>query len=485
MAMLINIEKILNTSPSVAILKARSSNIIIDFLTNVFNDVNAISHENIHSQLAEYLNNHGVDEDEESDILYTDTYEEKAAKYIRKWTDSGFLTNYRNEDGEIYYELSSHSSKVIDWLSGLKQEEYIGTESKFKSIINQLKELVEYTNEDREKRLQLLEDKKLEIEHQIQQLQMGEDVKVFEEYEIIPRFQQINKLAKELLTDFKDVDDNFKTIIKEIYQKQIDPNLKKGGILQYTFDALDELKSSSQGKSFYAFWEFLLAREMQTELDTLITELFQTLKEKNIEGGDTFLQNMVEYLYESGRKVYQTNDKMADKLSRIIRENEMSHVDTAKRIVQEIKNVLIEISKKGQKPDISLAVDDGMEISIPFDRKITFEQSENTDYEFNPETDTLSIEEFGELGKVFGNVFIDRKVLERNIHETMRDKSQVTLSDVIEQHPLKKGLPELFAYFGTLGQFPHKTVNEEKSLAIVFDYENNKRILIPEIIISL
>ena len=379
MAMLINIENILNTSPSVAILKARSSNIIIDFLTNVFNDVNAISHENIHSQLAEYLNNHGVDEDEESDILYTDTYEEKAAKYIRKWTDSGFLTNYRNEDGEIYYELSSHSSKVIDWLSGLKQEEYIGTESKFKSIINQLKELVEYTNEDREKRLQLLEDKKLEIEHQIQQLQMGEDVKVFEEYEIIPRFQQINKLAKELLTDFKDVDDNFKTIIKEIYQKQIDPNLKKGGILQYTFDALDELKSSSQGKSFYAFWEFLLAREMQTELDTLITELFQTLKEKNIEGGDTFLQNMVEYLYESGRKVYQTNDKMADKLSRIIRENEMSHVDTAKRIVQEIKNVLIEISKKGQKPDISLAVDDGMEISIPFDRKITFEQSENTD----------------------------------------------------------------------------------------------------------
>ena len=485
MAMLINIENILNTSPSVAILKARSSYIIIDFLTNVFNDVNAISHENIHSQLAEYLNNHGVDEDEESDILYTDTYEEKAAKYIRKWTDSGFLTNYRNEDGEIYYELSSHSSKVIDWLSGLKQEEYIGTESKFKSIINQLKELVEYTNEDREKRLQLLEDKKLEIEHQIQQLQMGEDVKVFEEYEIIPRFQQINKLAKELLTDFKDVDDNFKTIIKEIYQKQIDPNLKKGGILQYTFDALDELKSSSQGKSFYAFWEFLLAREMQTELDTLITELFQTLKEKNIEGGDTFLQNMVEYLYESGRKVYQTNDKMADKLSRIIRENEMSHVDTAKRIVQEIKNVLIVISKKGQKPDISLAVDDGMEISIPFDRKITFEQSENTDYDFNPETDTLSIEEFGELGKVFGNVFIDRKVLERNIHEAMRGKSQVTLSDVIEQHPLKKGLPELFAYFGTLGQFPHKTVNEEKSLAIVFDYENNKRILIPEIIISL
>ena len=108
-----NIIESLKTSPSVAILRARSCNIIIEFFTEVFDDVTAISHENIHSQLAEYLNSHGYDVDEENDILFTDTYEEKADKYIKKWTDSGFLTNYRNEDGEIYYELSSHSSKVI------------------------------------------------------------------------------------------------------------------------------------------------------------------------------------------------------------------------------------------------------------------------------------------------------------------------------------------------------------------------------------
>lgn len=480
-----SIIEILNNSPSIALLRARSCNIILEFFTIVFDNSAAISLENIHCQLADFLNDHGVEVDEENDIQFSDTYEEKAAKYIKRWTDSGFLTNYRNEDGEIYYELSSHSSKVIDWLSGLKQEEYIGTESKFKSIITQLKELVEFTNEDRGKRLQLLEDKKQEIEYQIQQLQLGEDVIVFEEYEIVPRFQQINKQAKELLTDFKDVDDNFKAIIKEIYQKQIDQTLNKGSILQYTFDALDELKSSSQGKSFYAFWEFLLAREMQSELDALVSELFQTLNKKNIDSSDTFLKNMVEYLYDSGRKVYQTNDKMADKLSRIIRESEMARSDMAKRVVQEIKNTLIDISKKRHKPDISLTVDAGMEISIPFDRQITFEQDEDTEYAFNPESGNLSIDEFGELGKVFGNVHVDRKVLERNIREAMNDKSQIALSDVIEQYPLKQGLSELFAYFGVLRQFPHNSINEEKRQAIMFDYNNNKRILIPEIIISL
>ena len=476
--------EVLDKSPSVAMLRARSCGYILDFLIGAFENETAVSSENLHNKLADYLNDRGVENEDETEIQFFDTYEEKAVKYIKKWTDSGFLTNYRNEDGEIYYELSSHTSKVIDWLSGLKREEYIGTESKFKSIITQLRELVEYTNDDKIKRLELLKDKKQEIEHQIQRLEMGEDVKVFEEYEIVPRFQQISKLAKELLSDFKDVDDNFKNIIKEIYQKQIDPTLNKGDIMQFTFDALDELKSSPQGKSFYAFWEFLLAREMQNELETMIADLFKTLKDKKIETNDNFLGNMVAYLYESGNKVYRTNDKMADKLSRIIRENVVSRSDITKHIVQDIKNLLIDISKKNGKPDISLSIDDGIDINIPFDRKITFEQSENIEYTLKPTSSELNINDLNELGKVFGNVVVDKKKLEQNIRIALRDNSQVTLFDVIAKHPLQQGLPELFGYLGVLNHFRHTTINAEKQQPVDFDVEHKKRILIPEIIIS-
>ena len=480
----IDIIEILNSSPSVIMLRMKTCNIIVEFLTDVFDGVMAISYESIHNYLSDFLNNHEVEIDEENDILFSDTYEDKAAKYIKKWTDSGFLTNYRNEDGEIYYELSSHSSKVLDWLSGLKREEYIGTESKFKSIITQLRELVEYTSEDREKRLQILEDKKLEIEQQIQRLQMGDDVKIFEEYEIVPRFQQVSNLAKELLSDFKDVDDNFKSIIKDIYQKQIDPTLNKGGILQYTFDALDELKSSSQGKSFYAFWEFLLSRDMQDELEQLINNLFSTLQKRDIASDDRFLQNMVSYLYESGRKVYQTNDKMAEKLSHIIRENDVVRSDAAKRIVQEIKNSLIKISKSKSKPEISLSVEDGLDINIPFERKITFERSESTEYNLQPENYVLDFDSLNEIGKVFGNVVVDRKIIEHNLREVLKNKGQTTIAEVVSLHPLNQGLPELFTYFSVLNQFSHKTINEGKQEAVIFDENQKKRIIIPEIIVS-
>jgi len=193
----------------------------------------------------------------------------------------------------------------------------------------------------------------------------------------------------------------------------------------------------------------------------------------------------VSFLYDSGRKVYQTNDKMADKLSRIIRESETSKSGITQQIIQEIKNILIEISKKNMKPDISLEIDDGLDINIPFDRKITFEQSENTEYTAKPEPSVLSIEELGELSKIFSNVIIDKKVLEHNIRQTLKNQTQTTLCDVISQYPLKQGLPELFAYFSLLNKFPHKSVSDKKQQGVVFDYESNKRIQIPEIIISL
>ena len=100
-----------------------------------------------------------VEDDSEMTRL-VESNEQKAKRLIKDWTDKGFLTNYQNEEGEVIYEISSHTSKLIDWVVSLKKEDYIGTESKFKTLFSQLKELVEYSNEDREKRLELLRTEK-------------------------------------------------------------------------------------------------------------------------------------------------------------------------------------------------------------------------------------------------------------------------------------------------------------------------------------
>lgn len=485
MADLSQILNILNTSPSVELLRLRNREMIIEFLNNTFSDKQGvISFENIHTQLADFLERHEVENDEDSEITAFDTYETKAKKYISNWTNRGFLTNYPDEQGEVFYELSTHSSKTIDWLASLKKEEFVGTESKFNSILNQLKELVEFTNEDTEKRIQLLEEKKLEIEQQIQRIKIGEDVKVFEEFEIVPRFNQLNQSAKELLSDFKEVEDNFKEITKGIYQKHADGSLTKSDILEFTFDALDELKDSQQGKSFYAFWSFILNPELQSRLENLTKELYKTLEEKAIPVSDPFLKRMKKHLHSSGQKVYKANDKMAEKLSRIIRENESSKSEAAKNIIQEIKKQLLEISKTKKKPDISFELETDMEINIAYERKLTFEQKEDITYEDKPTIADDDITSSHHLSKLFSQSNIDKALLRNRIRDMLKEKSQITLLDVVENYGgLEKGLPELFGYIGIVKEFKHN-ISTEKTQFIVFDAESRKRIKIPEIILT-
>lgn len=475
----------LNTSPSVELLQLRNREMIITFLVKTFSNKQvAISSENIHTQLADFLEGYKIENDEESEISIFDTYEVKAKKYIQNWTNSGFLTNYPDEQGEVFYELSAHSSKTIDWLASLKKEEFVGTESKFNNILNQLKELVEFTNEDKEKRIQLLEEKKLEIVHQIQRIKTGEDVKVFEEFEIVPRFNQLNQSAKELLSDFKEVEDNFKEITKGIYQKHSDGTLTKNDILAFTFDALDELKDSQQGKSFYAFWSFILNPDLQSKWEDLTKELYNTLEEKAIPVNDSFLKGMKNHLYNSGRKVYKANDKMAEKLSRIIRENESSNSEATKKIIQEIKKQLVEISKKKQKPEISFELETDVEINIPFERKLTTEQSETVTYTSKPQKADDDITSSKQLEKLFSQSNIDKALLRKRIKEILQEKSQTTLLDIVEHYGgLEKGLPELFGYIAIVKEFKH-IISPDKTQNIVFDVENKKQIKIPEIILT-
>ena len=477
--------QIMESSPSVGLLKLKNRELILEFIIQTFMEGQAVvSFDQIHNSLSDYLDRKEVDQDEEMDLEVFDTYEMKARKYIRKWTDTGLLTNYQDDQGEVFYEISSHSSKTIDWLLSLEKKEFVGAESRFKDIFSQLGDLVEFTDDDQEKRIQILEAKKKEIEAQIKSLKAGEGVKVYEDYEIIPRFNQLNQSAKELLSDFKEVEDNFREITKQIYLKHAEGSLTKDHILEFTFDALDELKESQQGKSFYAFWSFLLNPSLQEDWTKLSKSLFERLDGKEISTSDIFLKDMKKFLHAAGQKVYKANDKMAEKLSRIIRETESSKVHATRNLIQEIKTKLIEVGKKKQRPDIGFMLESEPEINLPFERKLTFEPTEEIQYRNRPRRADSDFLNASNLGKLFGQKRVDREMIKQNIKKILSDKAQASLAEIIELNGgLNEGLPELFGYLSVSKDFKH-TINRESQQRVVFDRESRKTIHIPEVILT-
>lgn len=475
---------ILNNSPCVELIRQRNREIIVLFLYKTFYlRREPVPYESLRMKLTDYLSYINLENDDENDINVFDSYDEKAYKYIQRWTDKGFLRNYQEEGGEVYYELSSYSSKAIDWLLGLKREEFVGTESKFMNLFGQIKDLVEFTNEDPSERIRILEQKKMEIEHQIQSIRSGEAAVVYEEYQVLPRLRDITRRAKELLSDFKEVEDNFKSITKSIYQKHAEDDITKGDILGYTFESLDKLQKSSQGKSFYAFWDFLMTPSMQESWDKMVDDLYNTIDISQMNQDDLFLRNMKSYLYNSGKKVYQANDKMAEKLSRIICENSTSGSAASKRVIQDIQSVLIELASNNVRPDISIELETAPDISMPLERKLTFDKNEEVSYNKVIEIASSDISEALNADRLFVDYGIDSEILRSRIRQSLKRHRQTTLQDVIEENGgLAKGLSELFGYINVLRGFKH-TINEANTQIIEFDGKLQKSIVVPEIII--
>jgi hypothetical protein len=74
---------ILQNSPSIDILKLKNRGLIIVFFIDTFyNQQGAVGSDKIHNKLADYLESIHVEVDDESDIVFADSYEIKAKKYI-------------------------------------------------------------------------------------------------------------------------------------------------------------------------------------------------------------------------------------------------------------------------------------------------------------------------------------------------------------------------------------------------------------------
>ncbi len=129
-----NVQNVLSHSPSLRLLRLKQTGLILSFFFSVFKNDNlfAIGERVLINKLSDYLNFIDFnEEDEDYGITIYDEYEDKAKKLINKWTEINLLRNYQDDNGNIIYELTSHSEKTLQWFSSLEKKEFIGI---YKSI---------------------------------------------------------------------------------------------------------------------------------------------------------------------------------------------------------------------------------------------------------------------------------------------------------------------------------------------------------------
>lgn len=484
-----DVSELLQQSATVRLFRSESAALILSFFLRLFRAKNllTIAEHDLAEQLADFLEDISYQEtlpstDEGRQLSY---YEARARALMIRWCDQGFLRNYPDIKGEVFYELTPESEKALQWLESLQKQEFVGTESRFKDILNKMRELVENSSADPDERVRDLEAKKRAIEQEISRIRSEQSVKSFDDYQVKSRFQEIHRLAQQLLSDFREVEENFRELTREVYQRHLELRSGKGQILRYAFDALETLKQSDQGKSFYAFWDFLLMTAGQQELQDLTEQVFDLMRERGMEASDSFLRYLRNYLHQAAQKVLDSNDRMAERLSRLIIDKDPQESRALKETIARIKELAVKLVDQDNSDDDELPflwLEINPQIHMPMERRLSLEPEEPIFLE-QPDADSGFDDEPEVLEYLFKAFYVDKEAIRNRIDALLDQHPEWTLADILERYPIQQGLPELFAYLSLATRQAQDGVGQEPGgrVLIPFDSIHHRALLMPEV----
>jgi Protein of unknown function (DUF3375) len=437
------------------LLRKDTAPLITAFLYQVFKvePIPFIKNQELVKKLAEFLL-------EQEPILYPapENALAKAKLYLEQWANEEILRQYPNNAGEPINELTTYSERALRWLDSLKPKTFVGTESRFRSILHGLNELVEEAVEDPIRKIQELELKKAtfirETDEKIEQIKQSGKVEAFSVEQLEDQYSYLTQTARDLIADFKEVESNFKKIAQEIYQNQLG-QFQKGKLLGQLLDEIDKLEQSPQGKSFYGFWAYLRQEDRQSDIYDLARRVFTILKSKQIPTQDRFLLDIKNHLFEEGRKVLTSNNLMIERLYHLMSEKRLRHRMKALELTSAIQQWAVQNMDNPPKTDAFFTIEAlNPKLDWTWERSLQSEPPlSERGFRGRP---TTSEEDLLDDAALFQHFEINKNILIQNIENLLKERTPISLNEVLTIYPLTQGVAELVTYYAIAPHFQYQ-----------------------------
>jgi len=382
----------------------------------------------------------------------SEKYPKSARAYIDDWISAkgGYLRKYLpiNTD-EPECDLLPDVEKALRWLEEMQGKSFVGTESRLKLLLQLIGELVHGTSEDQQSKISTLEQKKAELEQQIQAVKQGMDIG-YSNTQVREKMYLIADMSRQLLGDFRQVEANFRELDKDTRKKITLGGLQKGNVLDAVFNDQDIIDDSDEGKSFGAFFELLMHGDMRESMRGDLKALLNLEHSKEFANNDELLQHLYSYLLEAGAKVNGTKVQITDQLRRYIQEQSQDN----KRILELIR----EVEAKVHQIDLDSGNNNELlsdknfveldsfqaQVSQLFSRNLyQAKQQESFDLAIDDQQNSEDVD----LTRLFEVTHINEFELQKQIDQCMANHhGQATLAQVVEQYPIQYGLDEVLTY---------------------------------------
>jgi hypothetical protein len=395
--------------------------------------------------------------------LGPETFPKPALEYLNDWAapDKGWLRKfYAHGSDEPQFDLTPATEKAITWLGTLTERSFVGTESRLLTLFDLLKQMSEGSEADPAKRVAELHKRRAEIDAEIARIQAG-DVPLLDETALKDRFQQFMQLARELLTDFREVEHNFRLLDRRVRERIALWDGAKGALLEEIMGERDAIADSDQGKSFRAFWDFLMSSSRQEELTERLAQVLALPAVSELKPDARTRRVHYDWL-EAGEHTQRTVAQLSQQLRRFL--DDAAWLEN-RRIMDILRGIEAKALAVRDAPPTGAwmdIADTAASIELPMERPLFTPSVKPRIADLVLEAGAAEID----ASALYSQVVIDKGQLARHIRHALQARAQVTLRELIDGQPLQQGLAELVAYL-QLGSETFKTVVDEDTVDII------------------
>jgi hypothetical protein len=412
-----------------------------------------------------------------------DAYPKASLDYLNDWAanDKGWLRKfYPPGSDEPHFDLTPATEKAIAWLAGLAERAFVGTESRLLTLFELLRQMNEGSQADPAARLRELARRRDEIDAEMERVQQG-DVALMSDTALRERFQQFAGLARELLADFREVEHNFRALDRRVRERIALWDGRKGELLQDILGERDLIADSDQGRSFRAFWDFLMSQARQEELTQLLERVLALAPVAEL-APDARLKRVHYDWLEAGEHAQRTVALLSQQLRRFLDDQAWLENRRIMEMLRGIEAAALALREAPPAGEFMSIADTAASIELPMERPLHTPAVKTALARLQLEAGDEDVD----AAALYSQFVIDKGALAQHIRQALQQRAQITLAELLAQHPLQKGLAELVAYL---------QLAAEQGAAVVDDAEDDivswqslegipKRARLPRVIFS-
>ncbi len=366
-------------------------------------------------------------------------YPKQPRDYLDDWAaaEAAFLRRfYPVGDDQVHYEVTPAFEKAYAWVQSLVGRPFVGTESRLHTVVDLLRQIVHGTEANPQVRLTELLRRRAEIDEEIAAVEAGK-VALLDHAGVRDRYQQLAATARELLSDFREVEENFRLLDRAARAKIAAWSGSKGELLAELVGSRSDIAGSDQGRTFQAFYDFLLSDARQDEL----AELLRRASDVDSVVADRRLRTVHHDWSEAAERAQRTVRQVSEQLRRFLDDQVWLENRRVFDLVRAVEAAALEV--RHQHPAFGLEVDQpGIAISLPFDRPLYQPPlASNVDSLIPP-----AAEEDLPGALLLTQTFVDAARLAGQVRSLLPPRSSALLEDIIELYPVEQGAAELVGY---------------------------------------